>query len=67
MRGDLKMPHEEARKIIKAGKTSFAIILPKAWLRFYGLKNGDLVKVVSDSTVTIEPLERRKHERAPQG
>jgi phosphate uptake regulator len=49
------MPHEETRKIIKAGETSFAVILPKAWLRFYKLKNGDLVKVTSNGSVTIEP------------
>jgi antitoxin component of MazEF toxin-antitoxin module len=56
------MPHEETRKIIKAGETSFAVILPRAWLRFYGLKNGDLVKVVSDDIVTIKPLARKKKE-----
>jgi len=52
------MPHEETRKIIKAGETSFAVILPRAWLRYYGLKNGDSVRVISDGTVTIEPPAR---------
>lgn len=54
------MPHEEERRIIKAGETSFAVILPKAWLRFYGLKNGDRVKVISDEIVTIEPILARE-------
>jgi bifunctional DNA-binding transcriptional regulator/antitoxin component of YhaV-PrlF toxin-antitoxin module len=61
------MPHEENRKIIKAGETSFAVILPKSWLRFYGLKNGDLVKVVSDGVVTIEPLAQKDKEAEKDG
>ena len=52
------MPHEETRKIIKAGKTSFAVILPRAWLRYYGLTDKDKVKVTSNSTVIIEPIKR---------
>ena len=60
------MPHVENRKIIKVGETSFAVILPRAWLRFYGLKNGDLVKVVSNGgAVTIEPLPQKdEHKEA---
>jgi bifunctional DNA-binding transcriptional regulator/antitoxin component of YhaV-PrlF toxin-antitoxin module len=50
------MPHEENRKIIRAGNTSYAVILPKAWLRYYGLKKGDRVKIVSNGIVTVEPL-----------
>jgi antitoxin component of MazEF toxin-antitoxin module len=53
------MPHVETRKIIRAGETSFAVILPRAWLRFYGLRNGDTVRVVSDGVVTIEPLTQK--------
>jgi len=49
------MPHEETRKIIKVGETSFAVILPRAWLRYYKLDDRDTVKVISDGTVTIEP------------
>ena len=50
-----KMPHEEKRKIIKVGETSYAVILPKSWLRYYKLENGDYVKVISDSNIVIEP------------
>jgi phosphate uptake regulator len=49
------MPHEETRKIIKVGKTSYAVILPKSWLRFYKLTDRDRVKVTSNSTIVIEP------------
>ena len=52
------MPHKEVRKIIKVGETSYAVILPKAWLRYYGLDDKDHVKVVSNSTVVIVPPEK---------
>ena len=54
------MPHEEMRKIIKSGNTSFAVILPRAWLRYYGLTNKDRVKVVSNGTVIIEPPKKEQ-------
>jgi len=56
------MPHEETRKIIKVGETSFAVILPKAWLRYYKLDDKDTVKVISDGTVTIEPPHKEDEE-----
>lgn len=53
------MPHEEIRKIIKVGETSYAIILPKAWLRYYKLTNKDHLKVISNGSVTIEPPQKQ--------
>jgi len=53
------MPHEETRKIIKVGETSYAVILPKSWLRYYKLTDRDEVKVISNSTVVIEPLHKK--------
>jgi antitoxin component of MazEF toxin-antitoxin module len=49
------MPHEEVRKIIKVGETSFAVILPRSWLRYYQLTDKDRVLVISDGSVTIKP------------
>lgn len=50
------MPHKEKRKIIKVGETSFGVILPKSWLRYYGLNEKDHVEVISNSKIIIEPL-----------
>jgi len=47
--------HEETRKIIKVGETSFAVILPKSWLRYYKLTNKDEVTVLSNGVITIKP------------
>jgi len=52
------MPHEETRKIIKAGETSYAVILPRSWLRYYGLSDKDQVTVLSNGVVTIKPQTR---------
>ena len=56
----LKMPHKEIRKIIKSGNTSLAVILPRAWLRYYGLTNKDQVLVVSNGSVTISPVQKEQ-------
>lgn len=49
------MPHKETRKIIKIGETSFAVILPKAWLRYFDLDQNDHVEVISNSNIIIRP------------
>lgn len=50
------MPQKENRKIVRIGKTSMGIILPKAWLRYFALNAGDQVEVVSNGSVTVKPL-----------
>lgn len=50
------MPHKNIRKIIRVGTTSFAIIIPKDWLRFHELGYGDRVEVVSNGSVKIKPI-----------
>jgi len=53
---DKKMGHKSTRKIIRIGDSSFAVILPRAWLRYHDLKYGDSVEVVSNGSVKIKPL-----------
>ena len=49
------MPQTEKRKIIRIGKTSLCVILPKAWLRYFSLQAGDKVEVITDWHITIKP------------
>jgi hypothetical protein len=49
------MPHIENRKIIRIGKTSLGVILPKAWLRYFSVQAGDIVELVSNGHITITP------------
>ena len=48
------MPHEETRKIIKVGN-SFAVTLPRGWLRYFKLTDKDNVTIISNGTIIIEP------------
>jgi antitoxin component of MazEF toxin-antitoxin module len=59
------MPHIENRKIIRIGKTSLGIILPKAWLRYFFLQAGDEVEIVSNGTIIIKPIEKNPTKTSP--
>jgi len=56
------MPQIENRKVVRVGKTSSGVILPAAWLRYFGIKPGDEVEVVSNGVVTVKPLKERPEE-----
>ncbi len=47
------------RKIIEAGKTSRAVIIPKSWLEFYEKKSGQPIEEVTmevNGVIKIEPV-----------
>jgi antitoxin component of MazEF toxin-antitoxin module len=52
-----KMAQVENRKLIRIGKTSLAVILPKSWLRHFNLDYGDEVEVESNSSIVIKRLD----------
>jgi len=52
------MPHEQTRKIIRVGN-SLAVTIPKPWLKYYKLDDKDHVKVISNSTIIIEPPKKK--------
>jgi bifunctional DNA-binding transcriptional regulator/antitoxin component of YhaV-PrlF toxin-antitoxin module len=54
-----KMPHEEIRKIIRVGN-SYAITIPRAWLRYFKLSDKDELLVISDGTVIIKPPQKKQ-------
>jgi bifunctional DNA-binding transcriptional regulator/antitoxin component of YhaV-PrlF toxin-antitoxin module len=62
----IKTPQTENRKIIRIGKTSLGVILPKAWLRYFAIKAGDKVEVTSNGQVTIKPLLKQNGPTAPE-
>jgi len=53
-----RMPHEETRKIIRVGN-SYAVTMPRGWLRYFRLSDKDEVKVISNTTVTIKPPDKK--------
>jgi len=52
------MPHKRNSKIIRVGNTSFAVILPRSWLRYYELGYGDTVEVISNGNIMIKPSQK---------
>ena len=46
------------RKIIPIGKTSYAVILPISWLRYYKLKEGNKLQIIENKKgeLIINPL-----------
>ncbi|HZA25152.1 MAG TPA: AbrB/MazE/SpoVT family DNA-binding domain-containing protein [Dehalococcoidia bacterium] len=53
------MPILETRRIYAAGR-SLAIILPKGWFNYFGLKAGDAVEIVADGNLVIRPVQKAK-------
>ncbi len=51
------MPQKYRRTVVKIGKTSLGVILPKAWLTYFCIKAGDKVEVVSNGHIHIRPID----------
>lgn len=49
---------KENRKLIRVGTSSFAVIIPRGWIRYYDIKYGDKVEVITNGSVEIKPLKR---------
>jgi antitoxin component of MazEF toxin-antitoxin module len=41
------------RKIFKIGEGGFAVTLPKAWINYHHLKQGDTIEVIIDNDLII--------------
>ncbi len=54
------MPQSVKRKLMKHGKSSLVVALPKGWLDYKGLHSGDQVEVITNEDVTIRPVQVKK-------
>ncbi|GAH73943.1 unnamed protein product [marine sediment metagenome] len=48
------MPHKETRKLVRIGEVSVGVTLPVGWLRYFNLKAGDKVEVISNGDIVIK-------------
>lgn len=53
------MPHKNFRKLIRIGNTSLGVIIPKSWLKYYDLKYGDSLEVISNGSIEIRSIKRQ--------
>ncbi len=63
------MPNLSERSLIKMGNGGLVVSIPRAWWRYYGLKAGDRVTVISNGELRIRPLKTttRSPEREGEG
>ena len=47
------MGYKQKRRIVRFGAVSRGIVLPKGWLEFYNLQDGDHVTVLGDSVLVV--------------
>jgi len=57
------MPNLVERSVISLGQGSCVICLPKSWLRFYGIKPGDKLEVISNGELIIRRKKRKGRTR----
>jgi len=55
------MPSLTTRKIIKFGKSTLAMTLPKAWVNYFRLKAGDEMEVIANKKLIIRPIKQTKN------
>ena len=49
------MPTVTDRKAISFGTNGLVMTIPKAWIDYYGVRAGDMLRVVADDVLTIHP------------
>ncbi|MBA7673720.1 hypothetical protein ES703_81924 [subsurface metagenome] len=54
------MPIIEERRIYQSGKSSFAITLPRGWLKYLKLKAGDKLEVEVNDELILRPIRKAK-------
>ena len=55
------MPSLTTRKIIKFGKSTLAMTLPKAWVNYFKLKAGGRLEVIANEKLIIRPIGKKTH------
>lgn len=57
------MAYKQNRRIVRVGSTSKGVVLPKGWLQFYELQQGDTVSILGDSILMISTKEAEEKAR----
>jgi antitoxin component of MazEF toxin-antitoxin module len=53
------MPILTERRIVRFGENSLAVTLPKAWVKYFRLKQGDRVEVIANNELIIRVKQDR--------
>jgi len=52
------MPNLTTRKIIRFGKSTLAMTLPKAWANYFQLRAVDRLEVIANEKLTVRPIKQ---------
>ena len=58
------MPSLTTRKVIKFGKSTLAMTLPKAWVNYFKLEAGDRLEVIANKKLIIRPDRKQTNKEA---
>ena len=61
------MPSLFKRSLIRVGKDSLVVVVPKSWIRYYGMKPGDRLEVIANDELTIRPVKQAKRKARKNG
>jgi bifunctional DNA-binding transcriptional regulator/antitoxin component of YhaV-PrlF toxin-antitoxin module len=53
------MPTLNERSVINLGQGSYVITLPKDWIRYFDIKPGDRLEIISNGELRILPPKRQ--------
>lgn len=57
------MPTLTERSVINMGQGSFVMTLPKAWVRYFGIKPGDKLEIITNDDLIVRPKKRKGEAR----
>lgn len=57
------MAYKQKRHIVRFGASSKGIVLPKGWLEFYSLREGDHVVILGNSVLLVARPEDERNAR----
>ena len=61
MRKRLKMPSRQIKRLVQAGYTNLAVVVPQHWAKYWELEKGNEIEVVcSGNTMTVVPVKTMK-------
>lgn len=56
------MPTLVERSVINMRQGSYVITLPKAWVRYFGIKPGDKLEVITNGDLVVRPKRKRRRQ-----
>jgi|GEM_PF-1213573 len=57
------MPSKEVKKLVQAGYTGVAVVVPSFWRKYFDLKKGDEILVECNGQMIVTPIPKDKEDK----